>query len=83
MATARDHPREPGIEPAGAGWAHGFLPAEDLWDEADPRPDIRDLAPEARRLHGPCDACGFRFYTISTAPRPRCPNCGHAAVPGD
>ncbi len=83
MAATSERRLEPGIEPVGATWAHGFLPAEDLWEEADTEPDIRDLAPDARRLHGPCDACGFRFYTVSTAPRPRCPNCGHRAVQGD
>ncbi len=82
MAVSRQRPREPRIVPAGAGWAHGFLLAEDLWDEGT-EPDIRDLAPDARRLHGPCDACGFRFYTVTTAPRPRCPNCGHQPVHGE
>lgn len=83
MATLTDETPAPEIEPVGEAWAHGFLPAEDLLDETDAGPDIRDLAPDARRLHGPCDACGFRFYTISTAPRPHCPNCGHRAIHGD
>lgn len=69
------------IKPAGHGWAHGFLPAMDLWAAEGPPEDRErreDLeAPGGTHLHGPCDGCGFRYYTGATAPLARCPNCGH------
>jgi tRNA(Ile2) C34 agmatinyltransferase TiaS len=37
----------------------------------------------ASDVHGPCDRCGVRFTSHATAPRPRCPNCGHRGACGD